>query len=694
MKVRAALLPFLLALAPVCGLTQAAAAQDLPAVAPTPFARPNAVTAPEAAIDQVTRTATVRPTLPDGLDGRDAQAMLAGLDALSLGRLDEARHLRDGLPRKALERRLLSWAIAVSGLQGLTSAEIAATAEDLSGWPDIAGLRAHGERALYRENASPRTVLDIFAQRKPETYEGALALARAHLALGQQDQARAVLSPVWRQAKLSAAQETAFLREFGALIPAADHRFRMERMLYEDRVRSAERVAKLGNGEALAKAWAAVIRGGRDAPKLLDAVPKEQRSAGYLFARTRHLRRAGDYSEAAAVMLRAPRDAAALVDPDEWWIERRALSRELLDAGDAGTAYRVAAAHAAESPARAADAEFHAGWYALRHLDDAGRAATHFLRIAALSEGPISNARAYYWLGRAAEAGGPGDATQYYERAASFGAAFYGQLAAAKLGRSALAAAYPVPTDAERRRFSARETVRAIRLLEGTAHEWRAAALYRDLAGMLTNPGELALLAMMAERRGDHMLALRVGKIAAGRGMSIGSLAHPLGAIPSEASIPPDRKALAYAVARQETEFNGGAVSPAGARGLLQLMPATAREMARRSGLPYSRDRLTQDTAYNATLGSAYLDEQLERFAGSYVLTFAGYNAGPRRASDWVERYGDPRGQNIDAVVDWIERIPFAETRNYVQRVMENYQVYKMRLSGRVEIEADLAAGG
>ena len=209
----------------------------------------------------------------------------------------------------------------------------------------------------------------------------------------------------------------------------------------------------------------------------------------------------------------------------------------------------------------------------------------------------------------------------------------------------------------------------------------------------MASPGELALLAAMAEKRGDHFLALRVGKIAASRGLDIGALSHPVGVIPASANISGAGKALAYAIARQESEFNVGAVSGAGARGLLQLLPGTAKEVAKKSGLPYSKARLTTDAGYNATLGAAFLGEQLGRFDGSYVLTFAGYNAGPRRAQEWVERYGDPRGKGIDAVVDWIERIPFTETRSYVQRVMENYEVYKMRLSGKFDIVDDLVNG-
>ncbi|MEP4563281.1 MAG: lytic transglycosylase domain-containing protein, partial [Nitratireductor sp.] len=488
-------------------------------------------------------------------------------------------------------------------------------------------------------------------------------------------------------------QEAAFLRAFGAVLPAEDYRYRAERMLYEDRIRSAERVAARAGAEALVAAWGAVIRNRDNAGALLDAVPESQRSAGYYHAKAKFLRRQGRFVEAADTLADASRDGEREIDPDAWWIERRVLSRELLDSGETERAYRVAADHAAESAAAIADAEFHAGWYALRGLDDAKRAAAHFARIAAVSSGPISLARAHYWLGRTAEAGGPGEAEQEYRRAAAHGTAFYGQLAAARLGQNTIVAGYPEPTAADRGRFAGREIVAAIDRLERAGHGWRADVLYRGLAGELTSPGEIALLAARAQGRGNHFLALKISKIAAARGIDTGALAYPLGAIPPSADVAEAGKALAYAVARQESEFNVAAISGAGARGLLQLLPGTARDMARKTGLAYSAARLTSDAGYNATLGAAFLDEQLARFDGSYVLTFAGYNAGPRRAAEWAERYGDPRGADIETVIDWIERIPYTETRNYVQRVMENYQVYKMQLTGRVDIERDLIRG-
>jgi soluble lytic murein transglycosylase len=629
------------------------------------------------------------PGKGDRLRAGSIAGLKRGLDALAGKDVAGALAARDSLPQTALDRRILSWAIALDG--GVASGEIARIASSLPGWPGLKAFRRNSELALYRERPAPEIVVRAFAGTEPETAHGLIVLARAHVVLDDAEAARKALSPFWRTKKLEPGTEAAIIKEFGALIPATDHRFRMERMLYLDRVKSAERVAVLANASELAKAWAAVLKGDKSAGKLLAAVPESQRSAGYHFAEAKHLRRNKKFVEAAAAMLKAP--AAVSSDADAWWVERRVLSRELLDAGEPRLAYRIVAAHGALKGESAVDAEFHAGWYALRSLDDPETAARHFARIAEIASGPISRARAYYWLGRAAQAGGPGDAKAHYEAAAKYGTAFYGQLAAQKLGRLEIGVGYPAPSMVDRQTFALREAVLAIRRLEDAGYARHADTLYLGLAKELTDPGEVALLADLAGQRGNHYLALKVGKAAAARGIDVGAVSHPTGAIPTGANIADAGKALAYAVARQESEFNVGAVSGAGALGLLQLLPGTAKDMAKRAGLAYSAEKLTTDAGYNATLGAAFLGDQLGRFEGSYVLTFAGYNAGPRRAREWVARYGDPRGKPIDEVVDWVERIPFSETRAYVQRVMENYQVYKMQLSGKFDLVGDLVNG-
>lgn len=623
----------------------------------------------------------------------DIAQLKSGLDALAANNIASARNARDTLPAISLDRHILAWAVALYGGDKVPSGEIADAAKMLPGWPGTIALRRNSERALYRENPPPQVVAQAFGRSQPLTPEGVTILARSQVALGNAAAARAVLVPFWRSEKLEAKDETAIIKEFGALIPAADHRYRMERMFYADRPSSALRVAGLAGAQQLADAWAAADKGDNNAAKLLKAVPAGQRSAGYFFAEAEYLRKQQKFADAAAVVMKAPTDRDSLIDPDAWWVERRILSRELVDQGDMKTAYKIASMHAAESPANAAEAEFHAGWYALRGMNDPATATTHFKRIAGLAQGAVSLSRAYYWLGRTAEAGGPGNAKDYFSRAAAYGTTFYGQLAGERVGLRTLNIAYPQPSAADRQSFEGREAVNAIRRLQEAGYDRYAETLYRDLAGQLTSPGELALLAMLAEKQGNHFMALKVGKIAAARGIDVGALSHPLGVIPDSANISGSGKALAYAIARQESEFNVGAVSSAGARGLLQLMPGTAKQLAKKAGMAFSQDRLTSDAGYNATLGSAFLGEQLDRFNGSYVLTFAGYNAGPNRATQWVAKYGDPRGKDVDAVVDWIERIPYTETRSYVQRVMENYEVYKMRISGKYDIVGDLVNG-
>ncbi|MGD9477164.1 transglycosylase SLT domain-containing protein [Shinella sp. G-2] len=617
-----------------------------------------------------------------------------GLDALSNRDGAAAIAARNRLPADSLDRHILTWAIAVSGQRGVPSWEIAAAQNELKGWPGLKALRGHSERALARENPPVADVLAAFGTTRPETAEGAIVLSRALIASGETARAAETLRFFWQKETLSKDIESQVLAEFGTLLTVADHKARMEMLLYRDRADQAQRFGDLGKAQSLYRAWAAVIRKSKTAGDLIKAVDASwQKDPAYTYLRIRNLRNKEEYRAAGKLFAGMPEDAARLVNPGAWWNEQRIVSRGLADLGDYRDAYRVAARHGADDAADIVEAEFHAGWYALRDLGEAKTAAKHFQRILQASDRPLSVSRAWYWLGRAAEKGGPGEAKDYFAKAANFPGTFYGQLAAARLGRKTLNVAYPTPTAQERTSFHQREAVQAIARLQAAGHGWRADSLYRALASELMSPGELALLSADAEKGGNHQLSLQIGKIAFGRGIDVAALAFPIGVIPDGANISGSGKALAYAIARQESAFNPAAVSPANAQGLLQLMPGTAQGVAKRYGLAYSKERLTTDAAYNATLGAHYLGEQIDEFGGSYVLTFIAYNAGPRRVPQWIARYGDPRGKPIDEVVDWIERIPFSETRGYVQRVMENYQVYKTRLGQKADIVHDLSAG-
>ncbi|ENN86263.1 lytic transglucosyllase catalytic [Rhizobium freirei PRF 81] len=593
-----------------------------------------------------------------------------------------------------LDRHILTWAIATSGQPGTPSGEIAAAARELVGWPGLGSLRANSERALYAENPPTDQILAAFGSTQPETVEGSVILARALMARGSSAQAAKLIRKIWRNETLDKSFEDKILAEFSALLSPADHKARMDYLLYRDRTAQAKRFGDLGKAQSLYKAWAAVNERSDKADGLIAGIDAQWRKdPAYLFMRIENLRRQNKYDDAANLLAQMPRDRGVLVNPDQWWNEQRIVSRGLVDQGDFKDAYRIVDASVAESPQDVGEAEFHAGWYALRGLQDGASAATHFRKILQVSNGPISQSRGWYWLGRAAEAGGPGKAADFYAKAASYPSTFYGQLAAEKLGRRTLNVTYPAPSPADRRGFQDREAVQAISRLEAAGHGWRAETLYRALARQLESPGEIALLTAQAERSGNHQLSLQIGKIAYGRGIDVAALAFPIGVIPQNANIAGSGKALAYAIARQESAFNPSAISSANARGLLQLLPKTAKAVAGRHGIAYSADKLTQDAGYNATLGAHYLGEQIDTFGGSYILTFIAYNAGPNKVPEWISRYGDPRGKSLDDVIDWIERIPFPETRNYVQRVMENYQVYKARLGQKTDIVQDLVNG-
>jgi len=382
-------------------------------------------------------------------------------------------------------------------------------------------------------------------------------------------------------------------------------------------------------------------------------------------------------------MQAAPRDPAAIIDGDTWWEERRNLARKLLDAGDAAAAYRICAGHAAEANDKQVEAEFHAGWIALRYLDKPDLAAPHFDKAMQIARTPISRARAAYWRGRAAEAvrsdTATADAAPFYEKAAAESTAFYGQLARLRLGKSDTPIRLaPLPADGAARA----ESVRVIELLYAAGAKDLAVPLAYVAAKSIDAPEQMAALASVVVKDRDAKVSLNLGKLASQHGHPIDDVAFPTYGVPqfspfsNSASLP-----VVYSIARQESAFDPKAVSSAGAMGLMQMIASTARRTAQRVGVGFDAGRMTTDPVFNAQLGAAHLGDLLKEQRNSLILTFAAYNAGGRRVKEWIAAYGDPREPQVDPI-DWIERIPIAETRNYVQRVLENYTVYRARLAG------------
>ncbi|GAB4359673.1 MAG: lytic transglycosylase domain-containing protein [Oricola sp.] len=631
----------------------------------------------------------------DGDDTMKTRPLLDGaLAALDRGDTATVRRLQRIMDPKGLDSAILAWAIAHDG-KGIADAdEIAATMKRLQGWPDMARLRANYEAELARERLDPSALVEAYSTRAPETFTGAVSLARAWVHLGKPDWARNVLAPWWHTEPLAGSTELKILAEFSKVLTREDHRQRFLAMMYRDRIRSAERIADLAGMEAYLGPWAAAIRNKSNALALLDkADPAFRQTPHHLFARIRWLRQRERDAEAAKLLLQSPVDPAELADPDAWWVERRIVSRDAFERGDYETAYKIAAMQRGGSPNTRVEAAFHAGWYALRGLEDGKTAAAHFAKIEEVANGAISRARGAYWLGRAYEATGSHEAEDHYRRAAGYPMTYYGQLALQRLGLPLKGLKRPTVSPRDSDRFRENEAVAAMHRLEEIGQAGRARQLALALGRTLDDTPEIAQLVAHWERKEDRYIALRIAKAAEWRGVETGALTHPLGAIPSSAKIEPQQRPLAYAIARQESEFNVAAKSRANALGLMQLLPGTAKEVAAQAGLAYEPSRLASDGGYNATLGTAYLNAQLDRFDGSYILTFIAYNAGPRRALDWIERFGDPRGKPLEEVIDWVEKIPFTETRNYVQRVMENLEIYKARLGEKPDIAHDLRFG-
>ena len=391
--------------------------------------------------------------------------------------------------------------------------------------------------------------------------------------------------------------------------------------------------------------------------------------------------------DATRLMLAAAPETMALQDTDEWWRERRGLARKLLDQGKFEAAYQVVrdAALPANENYRA---EFHfmCGWIALRYLNDPATARAHFAHIDDGSANPIVLARANYWRGRAAEAIGEKDAMRAsYEAAARYPTAYYGQLARAKLGLDRIELRAPVPANPLRCAL-ADERVRAADMLYALGERDVVLNFVADLAEQSTDVAVLAALAELTGRHNDARAMLQIGKLALARGLALDHYAFPTIGIPQHSPIGPEiERSVIYSVARTESAFDQRDKSSANAVGLMQVTPEAGRDTAKRFGVAYDWDRMVSDPVYNTQMGAAELSALLKEYAGSHIMTFAGYNAGRGRVRDWVKLYGDPRDPNVDAI-DWVERIPLSETRNYVQRVMENLQVYRVRFESGASV--------
>jgi peptidoglycan lytic transglycosylase len=562
-------------------------------------------------------------------------------------------------------------------------------------WPGMSVLRRRIEEKLWQGRHDIRTIRS-FIVGEPASAAGRLALALAEMREGNRHDAEDKVRAVWRSASLSQEMETAVLSAFPGVLTRADHVARMDRRIGARDLGAAMRAAKfVGNDHvAIVKACSSAEAKPAKAGALLDAVPSGVRSdLGYALCRLHWLLRndlpgsnigghivtpKSDIAAAVKLTLSASPEDLQRQDTDEWWRQRRVLARKLLDLGDPRTAYRVA--HEAALPANPyyrADFHFMPGWIALRFMGDPATALQDFARVDEGSADPIVLARAAYWRGRAAEAAGQlKEMRAYYAQAARFPTAYYGQLARARLGLSEIATLRPPP---EHPPDVAAELVHAANILYKIDEKGLVRSFMTDLADESGNAAILAALGQLTAQHDDAESMFLMGKTALARGMALDHYAFPAIGVPVYTPVggKVDR-CIVYSIVRTESAFAQRDRSAAKAVGLMQVTPGAGRDTAKRFGVAYDWNRLVSDPVYNTQMGVAEIAALLHDYHGSYILTFAGYNAGRGRVQQWVAQHGDPRDPKVDAV-DWVERIPFSETRNYVQRVMENLQVYHAR---------------
>jgi len=552
-------------------------------------------------------------------------------------------------------------------------------------WPDLDDLRANAETSIPG-NATPEDVLAFFGDELPETGMGARTLARALIEQGHPDRARRMIEEVWLTQPLNDVGQATLVEAFPDWLGPLNAD-RADAMLWRWRTSDAERMIPLLSDErrALVRARIALIREQGNATDLAKAIPASLRNdPGLAYDRYNHLAEEGDYTAALAILRAHSSSAESLGEPYRWAAWRAQIVRWLMREGRPEEAYRVATRHfLSEHSEFYADLEWLSGYLALRYLDRPETALLHFRRSEAAVTGPISGSRAAYWQGRAFDVlERPEEAADAYDRGAQNQTAFYGLLSAERLGQE-LDPRLTGQEDFGNWRTSGElaqnDLTQAMLLLLAAGDRDDARRFVLQLARTLDRQG-VGQLGDLLEEMHEPYLAVVAGKAAVERGVVVPTAYFPIH--PLARRDWPVEPELALSIARRESEFNAGVSSPVGAQGLMQLMPATAREVSGWLGLPYSQARLT-NWEYNAALGTRYLAMLQEMFGTSPVLIAAGYNAGPGRPRQWMAQRGDIRDADVD-VVDWIEHIPFAETRTYVMRVSESVPIYHARLTGEI----------
>ncbi len=597
----------------------------------------------------------------------------------------------------ALAAKLIEWRYLNDRTGDASFAEIDAFLKANPDWPNRDALFAHAEKLLQRDQ-NPGFVVGWFAGREPVSAIGKIRLGLAELAVGKLDAGVRHLNRGWIEGSFDPAEELYIVQKGGSHITRAADRERLDALLWRDDIASAKRqIARGSDADAKIAAARIAIRAGRkNATRIVSELPQDLADdPGLQFDRAKALRTAGDAKTPAIILRRIKLADIAKARPSAVWKELSIAIRQLLQDGDAKGAYELAsdagfapgprfnADTASGAATEYAEAQFMAGWIALRFLHDPKVALGHFKKFSDNVARPISAARGDYYIGRALETLGDIPAAwSAYNRAAKHEETFYGQLALARIDDTPVLRIRQTPAGPAYAGFDRDELVRAMSVLADLGEQALLRRFALHFQTLHPEPGTTKKLAALMAKIGYLPVAIRVAKAAAYDGVDFPVHTYPVIDVPAyRGSNAPPEKALVLSLIRQETEFDVAAVSHAGARGIMQIMPASAKALARRIDLPYRPNDLTADAQYNMQFGMAEFSGYLSNWNGSVALAAAAYNAGPGNARRWLAQTGDPRTVAVDPI-DWIEQINYGETRNYVQRVLENLQVYRARLNG------------
>ena len=613
----------------------------------------------------------------------DLTGVREAIAAFKKGDVDEGR-AHAAKVRHPVAKAAVAWAEVRLQPRRAGYFRIAAFLARYPDWPMRRWLHWRAEQGLYADLPSRRFAAAYLEKYRPVSAAGYLVEARQLLKTGNKKRAGQVLAAAWRGKKFTTWLERQFLKHFAAHLSAADIKYRADRMFYRERYSHSLRLAGRAGKEAyaLAAARVSVARGGSPSKFGAKLSSKSRLDPTWKLAQAVRLRRTGKPEAAAQILQSVKAPPADRIAGKAWWMERRMVARRLLDNGNAKLAYQIAAAHGLQArnggvdSRTLVDAEFYSGWLALRFIGKPALALTHFNRALKQAKRPGSIARAAYWQGRAAERGSsPADAERLYAMAARFSSTYYGQVARARLKGTTL-----VPLRRAAKAAAGADRILAVRtveLLRRADAGPLANTLSYGLARELRDRAQIAALAVILKRERDARSTMIVGRLAARRGIQFDDVAFPDFGVPQYVALENSAdRSMVFAIARQESAFRANAKSHAGAKGLMQMLTSTARVTAKRKGIPFDADRLLSDPAFNAQLGAAHLGDLMREHPGSLTLVFAAYNAGGGRVKQWIRTYGDPRKAGVDPI-DWVERIPIAETRHYVQRVTENLGVYR-----------------